>query len=358
MSGQTGVLGPRAVMWVDEKLRLIDQRVLPEKLEFIDCTTPQETFDAIRNMTVRGAPAIGVAGAFGMVLALKNSSLNSKKEIIDLLTETKSFLDSARPTAVNLMWGTKRILDILKQQDTEERKEFYTCAIKEAIQIAEDDVQINQSMSDNGYTLFEGIEGPLNVIHHCNTGALATVDIGTALGVIYGIHKHHRDLHVFVDETRPRLQGAKLTAWELKQAGIPFHLMVDGASGLCMRTHKINAVLFGADRVAANGDVCNKIGTYNLAVVAHENHVPVYACVPMSTIDCHIQKGEDICIEERNKEEVTEINGASFTPKDINVYNPAFDVTPNQYITAIITEKRVLFPPFKESIAKLFKDFE
>ncbi|KNB44727.1 methylthioribose-1-phosphate isomerase [Blastocystis sp. subtype 4] len=295
-------------------------------------------------MTIRGAPAIGVAGAYGMVLAVHEKKPVSKEQLLSLLRDTKVYLDSSRPTAVNLMWATERVI---REAEGFEPDDFEGQMIRLAQTMADEDVQINKQMAQYGASL---IPQQANVIHHCNTGALATVDIGTALGVIYECHLQGKNIHVWVDETRPRLQGARLTAWELHQSKIPYHLMADGASGLLMRTHKIDCVLFGADRVAANGDVANKIGTYNLAVVAHTNHVPVYAVVPTSTIDLKLASGDQIPIEFRGKSEVISIEGNMIAPSDSDVYNPAFDVTPHEFITAIVTEKGICYPPFSESL--------
>ncbi|KAK8831498.1 hypothetical protein WA577_000583 [Blastocystis sp. JDR] len=329
---------------------MINQRILPKTFEMAQCNTMEDIFHAIRDMTIRGSPAIGVAGAYGVVFAVLEKNPATKAELLDVVTKAKEYLDTSRPTAVNLMWATARMKSFA--EGLEEGADFAKEMIDEAQRIADEDVRINKRMAQNGATL---VPNNANVIHHCNTGSLATVDIGTALGVIYECNLQGKGIHVWVDETRPRLQGARLTAWELHQAKIPYHLMADGASGLLMRTHKIDCVLFGADRVAANGDVANKIGTYNLSVVAHENHVPVYAVVPTSTIDLTIPSGEGIPIETRGKEEVIYVDGSAVAPEDSEVYNPAFDVTPHQYITAIVTEKGICYPPFTESLKKLFE---
>ena len=265
------------------------------------------------------------------------------------LTAAKATLDASRPTAVNLSWATARILELAQALASHNisLSHFRTTLLAEAQELADDDVRINKRLGDFGATL---IKQNANLIHHCNTGALATVDYGTAIGVIYSAHHQKKNIHVWVDETRPRLQGSRLTAWELMREGVPIHLIADNASGLLMYQNKVDAVVFGADRVAANGDTANKIGTYKLAVVARENSVPVYACVPTSTIDLTVSDGRQIPIEERGSEEVTHIGVECIAPPNCRVFNPAFDVTPAKYISAIVTEEGICYPPFEKSL--------
>ena len=265
------------------------------------------------------------------------------------LRRAKVLLDDARPTAVNLSWATARMLDAAVQAADLSVAALQRLLLDEADAIAEEDVAINRRMGFHGAAL---IADGANLLHHCNTGALATVDFGTALGVVYACAEQGKRVHVWVDETRPRLQGARLTAWELLRAGIPMHLIADNSAGHLMRTGQVDAVLFGADRVAANGDVANKIGTYKLAVVACENRIPVYAVVPTSTVDLALADGDQIPIEERSSEEVTHIDGVAIAPDDVPVYNPAFDVTPHRYLTAIVTEEGVCYPPFDVSLRR------
>jgi methylthioribose-1-phosphate isomerase len=342
----------RTVFWNEEQhhLQMIDQRQLPGKLEVVSLYTYIEVGEAIKNMTVRGAPAIGATAAFGLALAAKESKAKTKAELIHDLDEAAGILQSTRPTAVNLSWAIERVItelqEIRKASSLEEmRKYVLECAQK----IADEDVKINQRMGRNGAELINDGD---TIIHHCNTGALAVVDWGTALGVIRSAHQEGKRVHVLVDETRPRLQGARLTAWELQQYKIPFEIISDNMAGYFLQTGQVQKVLFGADRIAANGDVANKIGTYMLALAAHDNHVPVYSVAPTSTIDLSIADGTMIPIEERDPEEVLglEFHGERISPKGAKARNPAFDVTPNHLISGIVTENGVVFQPYKDNL--------
>lgn len=331
---------------------MIDQTLLPDELKIIKCiaifiigNNVNDIIDAIKTMKIRGAPAIGAAGGYGMLLGAKEFTGNDYKEMLKYLKEMKIKIDKSRPTAVNLMWATKRVIDNI--MECKSKDEILNKVEEIANDICKEDIEINKKMGENGSKV---VLPNSNILHHCNTGALATVDIGTALGVIYTCHKQGKNIHVYVDETRPRLQGARLTAWELTKVGVPMHLIADNAAGSLMLQGKIDIVLYGADRVAANGDVANKIGTYQISVLAHENGIPVYPVVPTSTIDLNTLTGKDIPIEERNEEEVTMINNTRIAPKDVKVYNPAFDVTPHKYITGIITEEGICYPPFEISL--------
>jgi methylthioribose-1-phosphate isomerase len=294
-------------------------------------------------MVIRGAPAIGAAGGFGIALAALQSKATTPQALYADLEEAAEVLKAARPTAVNLSWGVDRVLARAGDAALADVAAIRRAALEEAQKLADEDVEINKRMGAHGATL---IEDGYTILHHCNTGALATVDYGTALGVIRAAHEQGKRVHVLVDETRPRLQGARLTAWELKQLGIPFSLIADNAAGHFMRRGEVDLVLVGADRVAANGDVANKIGTYKLAVVARENGVPFYSVVPTSTVDLSLESGDDIPIEERDAEEITVIGGVRIAPEGIAVANPAFDVTPHRYLTGIVTEKGIVYPPF------------
>jgi len=345
---------PRSVYWQggadkDGKLMMIDQRELPARVGVVAHTQLAEVVHSIKIMLVRGAPAIGAAGAFGMALAAIASPAQTAEELLKDLAAAKQLLDDSRPTAVNLSWATARIQELAIALSTSgiAVDKFRSILLAEAQELADDDVRINKRLGDFGAAL---IQPGANLIHHCNTGALATVDYGTAIGVIYSAHHQKKGIHVWVDETRPRLQGARLTAWELTREGVPMHLVVDGAAGLLMYQKKVDAVVFGADRVAANGDTANKIGTYKLAVVARENEVPVYACVPTSTIDLTVASGRSIVIEERSADEVTHVGVECVAPPNCPVFNPAFDVTPAKYISAIVTEEGVCYPPFEQSL--------
>jgi len=341
----------RPVYFKDGKLYLIDQKLLPGSLNVVCGVTVEDVFKYILDMTVRGAPAIGAAGAFGLVIAA-NAAVGAKTsgDVLEAVRAAKVYLDSSRPTAVNLAWATGRIYDIAKEFAAlpgATPASLRAALDSEAQELAELDVRTNRSLAQHGAAL---VPQGANVLHICNTGALATVDIGTALGVIYECHKQGKSIHVWVSETRPRLQGAKLTAWELMRGGVPMHLIVDSASGMLMAQGKVDVFIFGADRVAANGDVANKVGTYKTAVVAHENGIPTYACVPTSTIDLTTLTGADIHIEERSAEEVTLVGETRLAPVGVPVFNPAFDVTPAKYITGIITEEGVCYRPFAQSL--------
>jgi methylthioribose-1-phosphate isomerase len=342
-------LDVRSVFWQDQKVMLIDQRLLPGQFVVAAFDTVEAVAGAIRDMVVRGAPAIGATGAYGMALAAFHSQATDRAALLEDLRRAKATLDAARPTAVNLSWATDRMLACAASAQVATVEELRHLLLAEANAIADEDVEINRGLGFHGAAL---IKDGANLLHHCNTGSLATVGFGTALGVIYACAEQGKRVHVWVDETRPRLQGARLTAWELMRAEIPMHLIADNAAGHLMRTGQVDAVLFGADRVAANGDVANKIGTYKLAVVARENGIPVYAAVPTSTIDLNLTSGDEIPIEERSAEEVTHIDGVAIAPAGVPVYNPAFDVTPHRYITAIITEEGVCYPPFDLSLRR------
>jgi methylthioribose-1-phosphate isomerase len=339
----------RTLLWDDRTntLVLLDQRSLPHRVQFVTCEDEQQTAEAIRNMTIRGAPAIGAAAAFGLALAAFRSTSSNPQEIRERIENAARQLASARPTAVNLQWALTRVLNKLATAEGNP-EDLRKLILEEAIQIAEEDVQINKKIGLNALQI---LPEEINFIHHCNTGALATVDYGTALGIIRTAHEHGRKVFVFVDETRPRLQGAKLTAWELQQLGIPFKVIVDGASGFVMKRFRIDAVVVGCDRVAANGDTANKIGTYNLALAAKAHGVPFYVACPTSTIDLRITSGDQIPIEEREAEEITHLEGTPICPQGTAVFNPAFDVTPAELITAIITENGVCYPPFTHSLS-------
>jgi methylthioribose-1-phosphate isomerase len=343
----------RTVFWEKDKLNVIDQRRLPGSLVFISFLDHRAVAQAITDMAVRGAPAIGAAAGFGMALAGFQSTSSSIPALIDDLKAAARTLQSARPTAVNLPWALDRILNMVAsfKGSPEELKQL---VLDEAQRIADEDVEINKRMANIGETLIDDGD---TVIHHCNTGALATVDWGTALGVIRMAHEHGKHVHVLVDETRPRLQGARLTAWELEQYGIPYEIISDNMAGYFLRTGKVEKVLFGADRVAANGDVANKIGTYMLSLAAYDNSIPVYAVVPTSTIDISLASGDQIPIEERDPREVLDLQfqGERVAPIEAEARNPAFDITPNRLITAIVTENGIVYPPFKTNLPEFVK---
>jgi methylthioribose-1-phosphate isomerase len=329
---------------------MIDQRILPGRFEVIAYSDHKAVAHAIKDMVVRGAPAIGAAAAFGLALAGFESASSSSRELIAELQAAASTLKAARPTAVNLAWAVDRIMGKMKVESS--ANELRELVLIEAQRIADEDVEINKRMAAHGAALIDDGD---TIIHHCNTGALATVDWGTALGVIRTAHEQGKKIHVLVDETRPRLQGARLTAWELEQYGIPYELISDNMSGYFLKAGKAQKVFFGADRVAANGDVANKIGTYMLSLAAHDNGVPAYAVVPTSTVDLSLAHGDLIPIEERDPEEVLglEFHGERVAPIEAEARNIAFDVTPNRLITGIVTENGVVYPPFEVNLRKV-----
>ncbi len=342
----------RTIEMTDGVVKMIDQRKLPRQFEIVECRDYRALAEAIRNMTIRGAPAIGAAAAFGLALAALESHATTREDLLRDLDTAEKILRATRPTAVNLMWALDRVMRQARAANLDGNglRDFI---VAEAQRIAEEDIAINRAMAQNGAALINDGD---NVLTHCNAGALATVDIGTALGCIIEAHKQGKRIHVFVDETRPRLQGARLTAWELMRAGVPMTLIADNAAGYYMRRGKIQKCFVGSDRVAANGDVANKIGTYKIAVVAHENNIPFYAVMPTSTIDMTLSNGDLIPIEERDAREVTHIEGVPIAPEGVRVGNPAFDVTPNKYITALVTERGVVYPPFDVNLARLITD--
>lgn len=341
----------RTVDWHEDGVRLIDQRLLPNRFEQPVYHDYREVARAITDMVVRGAPAIGATAAFGLALAGFQSKAADRLQLLRDLEEAAAVLRQARPTAVNLTWALDRLMRVAVNEDLDTAGDVRAALLAEAQKLADEDVELNRRMGFNGAALVEDGD---TILHHCNTGALATVDFGTALGVIFAAHEQGKRVHVLVDETRPRLQGARLTAWELKQRGISFDLIADNAAGYFMRTGQVNLCLVGADRVAANGDVANKIGTYKLAVVAKENGVPFYTVAPTSTVDLSLAHGDLIPIEERNPEEVLglQFEGESVVPEGISARNPAFDVTPNRYVTAIVTENGVARPPYLKNLER------
>ena len=337
--------------WLPEgKLRLLDQRALPAELVYVDYDSPAGVADAIRQMVVRGAPAIGVVAAYGLAIAARNSTAEHTQDLLEELQQAGAMLKAARPTAVNLFWAVDRVLNRVALLKSGAPGELRAAVLAEAQKMEQEDIETNKQIGLNGLPL---VPQKAAFIHHCNTGALATVDYGTALGLIRTAHEHGRDVFVYVDETRPRLQGARLTAWELKHLGIPHALIVDGASGYIMKNRGVDLVTVGCDRVAANGDTANKVGTYNLALAAKAHHVPFYIVGPTSTIDLDIPSGDFIEIEERGADEVIRIGKEMVAPEGTPVCNPAFDVTPAELITAIITERGVIYPPFTENIRKV-----
>ena len=339
----------RTVFWDydTDHLRMIDQRRLPFETVVPAYDTYQAVAEAIRDMVVRGAPAIGAAAAFAMALAARQSRAADRLALLRDLEAAAAVLEAARPTAVNLAWAVRRQLRVAADEEMESADDVRHALLAEAQRLADEDVALNRRMGFYGAELIADGD---TILHHCNTGALATVDWGTALGVVFAAHEQGKRIHVLVDETRPRLQGARLTAWELQQRGIPFDLIADNAAGHFMRRGEVNLVLVGSDRTAANGDVANKIGTYQLGVLARENGVPFYPVVPTSTIDLDLATGDLIPIEERGMDEVLTVIDTAIAPAGITARNPAFDVTPHRYVTGIITEAGIVYPPFEKNL--------
>ncbi len=341
------------VKWLEPGLvSMIDQRVLPHEVIYNEYKNPVAVAKAIKDMVIRGAPAIGAAAAFGLALVPWHDKSGDLKAVLTELESAAEILRASRPTAVNLFWAIDRMMRLVKEGTYSNVTELRDVLLNEAQVIADEDVEINLAIGKNAQQL---IPEDAVIFHHCNTGSLAAVDYGTALGIIRLAHEEGKNVFAYVDETRPRLQGARLTAWELLQYGVPFKVVADSTSGHYMRTQKVDLCVVGTDRVAANGDVANKIGTYNLAVVAHENNVPFYVALPKSTIDMNTPSGDMIKIEERPPREVTHVGTWQITPDNTPVGNPAFDVTPAKYITAFITEDGIVYPPYEENLAKLFK---
>lgn len=334
----------RSLEWTGSALRLLDQRRLPHETVYVALREPEAVAAAIQTMVVRGAPAIGVAAAFGLVLAAR-----PELDLVagcDRIQQAAHILLASRPTAVNLAWAVRRMLaGMAAAQATgvQGMGELRQVLLTTAQAIYAEDVETNRQIGLNAQPL---IPQTSTVIHHCNTGALATVDYGTALGIIRIAHEQGKQVHAYLDETRPRLQGASLSAYELQAYGVPHTVIVDGAAAHVMRTRSVDCCLVGCDRIAANGDVANKIGTYSLALAAKAHGVPFYVACPLSTLDVTVATGDEIEIEERPPEEITHIGGVAIAPPNTPAFNPAFDITPAAYISAIITEQGIVYPPF------------
>ncbi len=335
----------RPIQWDNGTLKLLDQTRLPAEQVIVELNDYRGAVAAIRDMQVRGAPAIGVTAAYAVVMAASELSTDDRDAFLDRLRTAGELINAARPTAVNLQWAVRRMLEVARSEPDMDR--INDRLLAEAKTIQAEDEEINRRMGEFGRELMP--EGGA-VLTHCNTGALATSAFGTALGVIRSGWESGRRFQVFNTETRPFLQGARLTSWEFQQLGIPATLMVDSAAGIMMQRGAISCVITGADRIAANGDTANKIGTYSLAVLAKENNIPFYVAAPTSTVDLSLESGEEIEIEQRAGDEVTHFQGQPTAPVGVEAINPAFDVTPHRYITAIVTESGIAMPPFVESL--------
>jgi methylthioribose-1-phosphate isomerase len=342
----------RAVDWVGGKFRFIDQTLLPQQEVWVDTDDLAVVGEAIRTLRVRGAPAIGVAAAFGILLALHSRSFPDLPDLRGRLHRAIAYLATTRPTAVNLFYALDRMRGVLDRHTGESEARLYAALEREACAIQQEDIDACRRIGELGAALI--LPGS-SLLTHCNAGALATAGDGTALSCVTAAARQGKVVRVYVDETRPLLQGARLTAWELGQAGIPVVLITDSTAGTVLREGRVQAVIVGADRIAANGDAANKVGTYPLAVLAQRHGVPLYIAAPTSTLDPGTPSGDRIPIEERDPAEVTHFAGVAVAPAGVGVFAPAFDVTPNELITAIVTEKGVLRPPYAQTIADVLK---
>ena len=340
----------KTLEWTDAGVRFIDQTRLPTDEVYVTCRDFREVATAIRDMIVRGAPAIGVSAAMGVALGVRNSNAKSIAELRPEFDEICNTLASTRPTAVNLFWAIQRMRDRFEELASEPLETIKRELIEEAQRMYLADIAACKMMGRNGAVLMPPSGG---VLTHCNAGALATCGYGSALGVIRAAVEEGKKIHVFADETRPFLQGSRLTAWELTKDGIPTTVISDNMAGAMMKQGKIGAVVVGADRIAANGDVANKIGTYTVAVLAREHGIPFYVAAPWSTIDLATLTGDSIPIEQRSSREVTHLGGKQLTPEGVSIENPAFDVTPHRYVAAIITERGIAKAPYSESLREL-----
>jgi methylthioribose-1-phosphate isomerase len=336
--------------WTDAGVRFLDQTKLPTEETYVTCQTYQQVADVIRNMVVRGAPAIGVAAAMGIALGVNTSKAETVGELKQEFDRACEAIRQTRPTAVNLFWAIRRMQEKFERLRVRPIPQIKQALIEEAKHMHAEDIAANQAMGRHGATLMPASGG---VLTHCNAGALATCGYGTALGVIRAAVEQGKKIHVYADETRPFLQGSRLTAWELRKDGIPTTVISDNMAGAMMNQGKIGAIVVGADRIAANGDVANKIGTYSVAVLAKEHGIPFYVAAPFSTIDLETPDGSKIPIEQRNAREVTHIAGKQMVPDGVEVENPAFDVTPAKYVSAIITERGIARAPYQESLQRL-----
>ena len=339
----------KTVEWKNGSVVMIDQTKLPNELVFVTLTDYNQVADAIKTLVIRGAPAIGISGAFGLALAALNSKANSKDELINELKHAKKILFETRPTAVNLKWGLEKIMSVTKYFESVD--EIKKSIIETAKQMADDDIKINMAIGKHGSILFNDND---TIMTHCNAGALATVGYGTALGVIRATRDSGKNIKVIATETRPVQQGSRLTAFELKHDGIDVTIIPDTAVGYTMANGLVNKIVVGADRILRTGHVFNKIGTYQVAAIAKQHDIPFYVAAPLSTFDLESDP-EDVTIEQRDPSEVTRVGGKNTAPDGVNVINPAFDMTPPELISGIITEKSIVKAPFEDSIKKLFE---
>ncbi len=338
------------IRWEGNYICLIDQRRLPLEVRWVVCRGLDEVITAIKDMAIRGAPAIGVAAAMGLALGAGSIETEEYETFRAKFLAMAQDMELARPTAVNLRWAVERMKEMVGEMRGRGVDEIKEALRKASQDMLEGDVEINRRIGENGLTL---VPHRATILTHCNAGALATGGYGTALGVIRAAHEAGRVIHVVVDETRPLLQGMRLTAFELMEEKIPATVIVDSAAGYLMRKGKVDLVIIGADRIASNGDTANKVGSYQLAVLAKENRIPFYVAAPLSTFDMSLKKGDQIPIEERDPKEIVTFAGQQLGPEGVHAFNPAFDITPAKYLSAIITEKAVLRPPFGKNIRRL-----
>jgi methylthioribose-1-phosphate isomerase len=345
-------MGLKTIDWANGKVRIVDQRLLPERLVYMNCTTPEDVWQAIKHLAVRGAPAIGIAGAMGVALGMRRSRAKNFKGFMRDLRRVSAYLATSRPTAVNLFWALERMARTAENGGTEDVPRLRKLLEREAIEILREDNDICRRIGENGAALLNDGDTALT---HCNAGGLATGEHGTALSIMFLAHERGKRIRVFADETRPLLQGARLTAWELLRAGIDTTLISDSMAAWVMREGKIDVVITGADRIAANGDSANKIGTYGLARLAAVHGIPFYIAAPLSTVDLGTPSGDKIPIEQRHPDEVRKIGDRWIAPRKVSVYNPAFDVTPARFIKGIVTEAGVIRPPYGRNLAAAVK---
>jgi methylthioribose-1-phosphate isomerase len=338
----------KSIEWLNNSIRFLDQTELPLNEVYIETSDISILANAIQTLKVRGAPLLGIASGYGILLGVQNEIYSPKEKFLSAFEQTVNIISSTRPTAKNLFWALERMRNIIRLNSNDDTKTLFDKLKSEALLIHEQDRIMSENMGIFGSEL---IPIGAKILTHCNTGALATGGIGTAFGVILTAHNSGKNISVFTDETRPLLQGARLTMWEFQNAGIPAILITDNSAAWTIKTKKIDLIIVGADRIAMNGDTANKIGTYNLAILAKAHNIPFYVAAPTSTIDSSTQSGEQIQIEERNSSEVLNGFGKQIAPSNVSVFNPAFDVTPNHLISAIITEKGILRGPFSDSLA-------
>jgi len=340
----------KTIVWKDDQVVMIDQRKLPMQERYVVCKGYRSVIRAIKGLVIRGAPAIGVAAAMGVALGALKIRANNREQFEEELDSICREIVAARPTAVNLAWAVERMRRVADETGHRGVKGIKSRLVEEARKMLDEDIAINQTMGRHGQKL---LKDGSRVLTHCNAGALATGGYGTAIGVVRAAVEAGKRIEVFADETRPFLQGARLTAWELKESGIPVTVITDNSAGYFMQHGKVDAVIVGADRIAANGDVANKIGTYMVAVLAKTHKIPFYVAAPLSTIDASVKSGKEIPIEQRDEKEVTHFQGRRIAPQGVAAQNPAFDVTPHRNVSAIITEKGIITPPFKAKIRQL-----